>query len=171
MQVTEWKYSIPVTRYGSLSNKVYFVPTSCTCPVIAGLVTFIKILDRNNWQLLEYQKHTKDLQSHNAIFWHYCVSQNRIPHQKHCVWAVVTIYTPALIHTYTHIAIFNKLKACKLLKLYPNQYALLICQWHYLSCSDLKLGFNQAYLWEFKINRTLSASVAHIYSWCIPTIS
>ena len=35
-QVTEWRWSIPVNGYDSLSKKVYFVPT---CPVFAGPVT------------------------------------------------------------------------------------------------------------------------------------
>jgi len=37
IQVTEWKYFIPVTRYESLKNKVQFVPT---CPVLTGPVAF-----------------------------------------------------------------------------------------------------------------------------------
>ena len=44
IQVMElMKYSIPITRYDSLINKVYFVPT---CPVFAGLVTIIDKLHR-----------------------------------------------------------------------------------------------------------------------------
>jgi len=37
IQATECKYSIPVTRYDSLSYKVYFVPT---CLVFTRPVTF-----------------------------------------------------------------------------------------------------------------------------------
>ena len=41
IQVTEWKYSISITRYYSLSNKIYFVPT---CSVFAGPVTYVGCL-------------------------------------------------------------------------------------------------------------------------------
>jgi len=68
IQVTEWKYSFPITRYSSLSNKVYFVPT---CPVFAGPVTIYGVYGNNGGV-----KSTKNSSSNGRIMLQ-CVSFGR----------------------------------------------------------------------------------------------